>query len=103
MHKSKENGKPELPTLRNIRRSCNKELYRTIKKLNAYVPPDAVRQAEKLYVAKVVPQLLWIAENASNRRKLADWWAEHIAPEIAVLWNVDQEKLIRAFRQSFGG
>jgi hypothetical protein len=103
MLKNGEKHKQELPSARKVRRSCNKELYRTIKKLNKWIPPEKVAEAERLYFTKVVPNLLWIAENGSNRRKLADWWADHVAPELATLWDVEPERLVKAFRDSFGG
>ena|SRR5690606_6641973 len=93
----------QLPSARKIRRTCNKELYRTIKRLKAYIAPDLVEQAEKLYFRKVALNLLWIAENGSNRKALADWWEEHVAPEIAELWQVDKKRLSDAFRDGFGG
>lgn len=101
--KQNEKHKQTLPSLRNIRRACNKELYRTVKKLKIWVPPDQLEEAEKLYVKKVVLHLPWITENGSNRKTLADWWGEQVCPEIAALWNVEQEPLGKAFRESFGG
>lgn len=98
-------GKHEkpLPNARQIRRSCEKELYRTVKKLKRYIPPEQIKQAEEVYVKKVMLNLLWIAENGSNRKLLADWFGEHVAPEVAVLWDVETTALARAFRDSFGG
>ncbi len=93
----------DLPTIRKIRRTCNKELYRTVKRLKTWIPPERVEEGEKLYLRKVVGNLLWIAENGSNRKLLADWWAEHVAPELAELWEVDEQQLSRAFREGFGG
>lgn len=93
----------ELPTLRKIRRTCNKELYRTVKRLNMWIPPERIAEGEKLYLRKVIGHLLWISENGSNRRLLADWWAEHVAPELAALWQVDEKRLSEAFRDGFGG
>lgn len=92
-----------LPNVRQIRRSCNRELYRTIKRLGQYIPPDKIEQAEQLYVRKVLGNLLWIAENGSNRRRLADWWEEQVCPEVAKLWQVEETKLADAFRRAFGG
>lgn len=92
-----------LPTPRKIRRSCNKELYRTIKRLDTYIPEELVQQGEDLYYRKVIGNLLWIAENKSNRRLLADWWDEAVSRELAELWQVDQDALSRAFRTAFGG
>lgn len=92
-----------LPKLRNIRRSCSKELYRTIKRLNTYIAPDKVKEAEELYYKKVGMNLLFIVENGSNRKKLADWWEDNVCEEIAELWDVPPEELARAFRAAFGG
>lgn len=103
MRNAREKHRPELPNARKVRRSCSKELYRTIKRLKIRVAPEDVAAAERLYVAKVVSHLTWIAENGSNRKKLADWWEEQVAPDIAALWKVDAEKLSRAFRDAFGG
>jgi len=92
-----------LPTPRGIRRACANELYRTIKRLKRHVPAELVRQAEQLYFKKVVGNLLWINENKSNRKLLADWWDEEVSREIAGLWNVDLAALRKAFRDAFGG
>lgn len=99
----KEKHAAPLPTARGIRRACNKELYRTIKRLKIYVPPGKAAEAEKLYFRKVVGNLLWIHENGSNRKLLADWFDEEVAGEIAAIWNIDKEALSRAFRDAFGG
>lgn len=102
----KENKEPHarsLPTARTIRRTCNRELYRTIKKLKVWIPPEQVAQAEKIYYSKVISNLLWIHENDSKRKVLADWWEEHVCPEIASLWKVEPAALSKAFRESFGG
>lgn len=98
-------GKHEqpLPSPRKIRRSCQRELYRTIKRLNTFIPPDKVQEAETFYYRKVIENLIWIAENGSNRKLLSDWWAEHVAPDIAKMWQVDAGKLAAAFRDGFGG
>ncbi|MDF2725801.1 MAG: dehydrogenase [Paenibacillus sp.] len=101
--KHNEKHSQDLPTLRKIRRACNKELYRTAKRLKLWIPPEKVAEAEQLYLKKVVLNLTYIAENSSNRKLLADWWDEHVCAEIAELWNVDQAELGRAFRQAFGG
>jgi len=92
-----------LPTARKIRRACSRELYRTRKKLNRWIPPELAEQADELYFKKVALNLLWIVENSSNRKILADWWDENVCPEIAELWSVDPHLLARAFRESFGG
>lgn len=102
----KHNNKHEkgsLPSARKIRRGCNKELYRTIKRLNTYIPEELIQQGEDLYYKKVIQNLIWIAENQSNRKVLADWWEEAVAGELAQLWNVEESKLVLSFRQAFGG
>lgn len=100
---TKEKHSQPLPTARGIRRSCNKELYRTIKRLKIWVPPDKVREAEQLYFRKVVGNLLWIHEHRSNRKLLANWFVEEVAKDIADLWEIDAGKLGEAFREAFGG
>jgi toxin CptA len=91
------------PSARKIRRACGVELYRTIKRLGRYIPPEKIEEAEKLYFRKVAENLIWIHENRDNRRKLADWWEEHVCPEIAALWDVEPKRLGAAFRAAFGG
>ncbi|RAV16757.1 dehydrogenase [Paenibacillus contaminans] len=104
MHNQRnEKHAPALPTARGIRRACNKELYRTIKKLKIWIPPEQLEKAEQLYAKKVLLNLLWIHENGSNRKALADWWDENVCPEISELWNVERDTLGKAFRESFGG
>jgi toxin CptA len=105
MHNLRQLGKHEQPppNLRAIRRSCSKELYRTIKRLNRYIEPEKIRAAEELYYKKVGANLLFIAENGSNRKKLADWWDENVCPDIAELWGVAPRELSRAFRSAFVG
>ena len=51
----------------------------------------------------ITENLLWIAEQNSNRKALADWWDEAVSGELAELWQVDQGQLKRAFRSAFGG
>ncbi|MEX2461013.1 MAG: dehydrogenase [Paenibacillaceae bacterium] len=97
---SEKHTKP-LPSLRHIRRSCQRELYRTVKKLKTFINEDQMKAAEQLYVQKVVFHLPWIAENGNNRKKLADWWEEQLSVDIAALWNVDPHTLAKAFRDSF--
>ncbi|KIL36889.1 dehydrogenase [Cohnella kolymensis] len=92
-----------LPTPRSIRRTCSNELYRTAKRLKQHIPPTLLGQAEAFYVRKVIDNLSWIAQNHSNRKLLADWWDEQISEEIAAMWNVDRERLKKAFRDAFGG
>jgi len=98
-------GKHErpLPSPRQIRRTCGKELYRAVKRLGVYIPPDRMKAAEELYFRKVALHLPYIAENGSNRKALADWWEENVSGEIAELWEVDRRRLADAFRRAFGG
>lgn len=95
--------KQPLPTPRKIRRGCSKELYRTVKRLKVHIPEQKVKEGEKLYYNKVIGNLLWIGENHSNRKALADWWDESVSEELASLWEVDRVALCQAFRHSFGG
>ncbi|QYR20566.1 dehydrogenase [Paenibacillus sp. sptzw28] len=90
------------PTARKIRRACENELYRTVKRLGIWVPKERMAQAEKLYFEKVALNLPWIHENGSNRKLLADWWDENVSGEIAELWEVEPNKLRSAFRDAFG-
>ncbi|TVX95475.1 dehydrogenase [Cohnella terricola] len=103
MNKFPEKHASPLPTPRGIRRACSNELYRTVKRLRRHIPAPLVRQAEELYFKRVIGNLIWIAENKSNRRLLADWWDEEVSADIAELWEVDREQLQRAFRAAFGG
>ena len=100
-----QKGKHETPapSARKVRRTCSNELYRAAKRLNKWIPPERMAEAERLYFRKVMLNLPFIAENSSNRKKLCDWWDEHAAPEIAQLWGVDVKDLSRAFRDAFGG
>jgi hypothetical protein len=101
--KQNEKHKQPFPTVRTIRRTCNRELYRAAKRLKIYIPPERMEQAEKLYLEKVIRNLPYIMETGSNRKKLADWWDENVNAEVAELWNVEPVKLAKAFRESFGG
>jgi toxin CptA len=74
-----------------------------VKRLKQHLSAPLVKQAEELYVKRVIGNLMWITENRSNRKALADWWDEEISGEIAELWNVDRAKLMQAFRDAFGG
>ncbi|MFS0727104.1 dehydrogenase [Paenibacillus sp. 1P07SE] len=94
---------PDLPTARKIKRACSKELYRTVKRLDRWIPPALVEQAEQIYIRKVMLNLIWIHENRSNRKLLCDWWDEQLSEEIAALWGIDREQLAAAFRHAFGG
>jgi hypothetical protein len=92
-----------LPSVRQIRRTCSRELYRARKKLGRYISPEQVDEADDLYFRRVMANLPYIAENGSNRRLLADWFDENVSADVAALWNVERETLSRAFRESFGG
>lgn len=92
-----------LPTARGIRRACSNELYRTIKRMNVWIPEDKRKEGEELYYRKVIGNLIWIHENHANRKKLSDWWDEAVCEELAALWEVDAKKLSACFRQAFGG
>lgn len=98
-----ERHKAPLPTLRKLRRACNNELYRTVKRMKIWIPPAQLVEAEDLYLKKVVLNLQYIVDNASNRKLLSDWWDENVCLEIAELWNVEPEQLSRCFREAFGG
>ncbi|AZN43637.1 dehydrogenase [Paenibacillus albus] len=91
------------PSARKVRRACQNELYRTIKRLGVYIPKEKIELAEKLYLEKVTFNLHFISENASNRKLLSDWWDENVSEGIADLWEVDRAKLCSAFRDAFGG
>jgi hypothetical protein len=97
---SEKHNKP-LPSLRHIRRACQRELYRTVKKLKTYITDEQMKEAEQIYTKKVVLNLPWIAENGSHRKKLADWWENEVCSEVAALWNVAAPTLAKAFRDSF--
>jgi len=104
LHKfAKDKHARPLPTARGIRRACSKELYRTRKRMNLWVPQEKIEEAEKLYFRKVVENLLWIHENGSNRKVLADWFEREVAGDIAAIWEVDAAVLAEAFRDAFGG
>jgi hypothetical protein len=100
---SNEKHTQPLPSLRRIRRACQRELYRTVKKLKTFINDEQMKAGEQIYTRKVVLNLPWIAENGSNRKKLADWWEEHVCADIAQLWNVESSVLAKAFRDSFDG
>lgn len=91
------------PNLRKMKRTCNNELYRARKRLKVWIPPEVVAEGEKLYFQKVASNLIWIVENNKNRKKLADWWENEVAPDLSKLWNVNEKQLAQAFRDSFGG
>lgn len=93
---------PELPTARSIRRTCQTELYRTIKRMKVYIAPDKLKQAEQHYFKKVASNIVWIHENRSNRKKQVEWWEENVLDELVVILEVDREKFAKAFRTSYG-
>ncbi len=93
----------DAPSLRKIRRSCQKELYRAAKRMKKWIPDDKMKQAEAFYLQKTVGNLQWIAENGNNRKMLCDWWEDEVCEEIARIWEVDRVQLARAFRSAFGG
>jgi toxin CptA len=103
MKPTNEKHKAAMPTLRKLRRACNNELYRTVKRMKIWIPPAQLVQAEDLYLKKVVFNLQFIVDNGSNRKLLSDWWDENVCPEIAELWNVDPKLLSVSFREAFGG
>ena len=102
-HKPQGKHEQDTPSLRKIRRSCNKELYRTVKRLKLWIPPDKMQQAEKLYLTKIVGNLQWVMETGKQRAKLCDWWEQEVCDEIAELWEIDPKRLAKAFRAAFGG
>ena len=88
-------------TTRGLRRSCKKELYRTIKKLNIFIAPALIEQGEQLYIDKVLCHLSWIQKNSSNPKALCGWWNESVSNELSDLWKVDVDRLQTAFRHTF--
>ncbi|MDF2669240.1 MAG: dehydrogenase [Paenibacillus sp.] len=103
MKPANEKHNAALPTLRKLRRACNNELYRTVKRMKIWIPPAQLVEAEDLYLKKVVFNLQFIVDNGSNRKLLSDWWEENVCPEIAELWNVEPKQLSASFREAFGG
>lgn len=95
--------RPEYPSARKIRRSCQAELYRTIKKMKVWIPPEKIEQANKFYYNKVAQNSVWIHENRANRKKQVDWWEANCCDELANILNVDRAALAEAFRISYGG
>ena len=102
-NEGKEKHQRPWPKIRTIRRACNKELYRTIKKLKIRIPPEQVAEAEKLYLQKVIDNWPFVMEHQDNRKALSDWWEKEVAPHVADMWKVDPDELSRAFRHAFGG
>lgn len=62
-----------------------------------------MKAAEKVYYERVIANLLWVHENASNRKAQCDWWDNEVGPDIAAIWETDAGRLCRAFRESYGG
>ncbi|MBW5447905.1 dehydrogenase [Cohnella sp. CFH 77786] len=103
MRMKQEKHTAPLPTPRSIRRACDNELYRTLKRLKHHVPAEKVKEAVELYYKRVIGRLEWVTLNHSNRTLLADWWDEAVCKDIAALWEVDPVQLSKAFRDAFGG
>ncbi|GIP15766.1 hypothetical protein J40TS1_14080 [Paenibacillus montaniterrae] len=101
-HQAK-NQQPELPKARNIRRTCQSELYRAIKRMKVWIPEDKVKAAEKLYFQKVAANLVWIHENRSNRQKQLEWWEAHVCDELVAILEVDRQRFADAFKDAYGG
>jgi hypothetical protein len=78
-------------------------MYRTAKRLKTWIAPELMQQAEEFYVKQVLLHLAYIVETRSNRKAQADWWEEHVSPQIAKLWQVEPALLNRAFRDAYGG
>ncbi|AHD06871.1 dehydrogenase [Paenibacillus larvae] len=103
MQKPRAKHNQPFPTHRTIRRACSRELYRTVKRLKKRIPKAKMKEAENFYIKEVLLHLPFIVENEQNRKKLVDWWDEHVSSFIAELWEVDRHDLSRAFRDAFGG
>ncbi|MGZ9587302.1 dehydrogenase [Paenibacillus marinisediminis] len=103
MLKPNERHASPLPSVRKIRRSCQNELYRTVKRMKVYISEDLLKQGEQLYTKKVIGNLMWIHENSNNRKLLADWFDEAVSEDLAELWQVDRVQLSGHFRHTFGG
>lgn len=101
--KPRERHHDPLPSARKIRRACQNELYRTVKRMKVYISDALMKQGEELYVKKVIGNLVWIHENGDNRKVLTDWWEEAVSEELAALWQVDKHQLTECFRKAFGG
>jgi len=93
---------PELPTARSIRRTCQSELYRTIKRMKVWIPEHKVKVAEKLYFQKVASNLIWIHENRSNRKKQVEWWESSVCDELVAILEVDRKQFVEAFKAAYG-
>lgn len=97
------NHQSQLPTARKIRRSCQIELYRTIKRLKVYISPEKLAQAETIYFKKVANHVVWLHENSSNRKKQMEWWEENVCDELVAVLEVDRTAFVAAFRDAYGG
>jgi len=97
------NHSPQLPTARKIRRSCQAELYRTIKRLKVYIPPEKVEEAETIYYKKVANHAVWLHEHRSNRKKQVEWWEENVCDDLVAVLEVDRTAFANAFREAYGG
>lgn len=93
---------PDLPTARNIRRTCNSELYRTIKRMKVWIPEHKVKAAEKVYFQKVASNLIWIHEHRSNRKKQVEWWETNVCDELVNILEVDRNQFVAAFKAAYG-
>ncbi|NDI36092.1 dehydrogenase [Chengkuizengella sediminis] len=102
-HQDSQKHNLDLPTARKIRRACNKEIYRTIKRLNTWIPPEKIKEAEELYYKKVLINSKYILENAQNRKLLSDWFDENVCAEFSILWGIEESKISKAFRNAFVG
>lgn len=100
-----EKGKHDhaLPTARQVRRACGRELYRTAKRLHSHIAPEPMEQAVGFYYKQVMLHLPYIVQNSGNKKKLADWFSEHAATEVAGLWNQEPQAVSDAFREALGG
>ncbi|MBC8080465.1 MAG: dehydrogenase [Gorillibacterium sp.] len=100
-----DNGKHDnpLPSVRQVRRACGRELYRTAKRLGKRITPEKMEQAVTCYFKKVVLHLPYIVKNAGNKKLLADWFDEQMAIEVAEMWEVEPKAVAVAFRQALGG
>lgn len=95
--------RPEYPSARKVRRSCQTELQRTIKRMKIWIPSSKIEQANQFYYQKVVQHSVWIHENRTHRKKQVDWWEENCCDEMAKILDVDRTALAEAFRASYGG
>ena len=93
---------PELPTARSIRRTCQSELYRTIKRMKVWIPEEKLKAAEKHYFHKVAGNLVWIHENRSNRKKQVEWWEANVCDELVNILGVDRAAFVAAFKSAYG-